>query len=557
MKKILPLLVLFLSLKSFAQWNINTAINTPICTEAAKQIDPRIMEDGVGGAYITWKDYRPTNALPDIYIQRIDAKGNVKWISNGIGICTDIKDQSTPAICSDMKGGAIVAWSDWRTGIERDLYAQRIDSNGNIKWMVNGANISNLSNREHSEKITSDGKGGVIIAFEKQIAGVWDVWAQRLDSSGNKMWGAGGIRVCPTDTNKSKRNHRIAKDRSGGAIISWQDNRTGADNYTNTNYDIYAQRINANGILLWGNTGKPISVGIGDQLNAKIDLDSASNGAIIAWQDTRISPDYDIYMQRIDSNGNAKWTTNGIVVCNAVGNQSALDFLTIDATGEAVITWKDSRSGSEDIYAQKINSAGLSQWTANGIAICNSTLAQINPNICSDQNKGAIITWQDSSATTGWDIKAQHINNAGQALWTSNGLVVSNAIDEQNGPKNVTDNKGGTIICWQDKRTGTNDIYAHHLFSTGLFPSDVKNSISENEMEIYPNPFSSMLDIRCSINGLKVVTIFNLLGAQVFKSNIENQLQLSTINLSYLNQGVYFLKIETVEGILTKKIIKQ
>ena len=294
MKKILPLLVLFLSLKSFAQWNINTAINTPICTEAAKQIDPRIMEDGVGGAYITWKDYRPTNALPDIYIQRIDAKGNVKWISNGIGVCTDIKDQSTPAICSDMKGGAIVAWSDWRTGIERDLYAQRIDSNGNIKWMVNGANISNLSNREHSEKITSDGKGGVIIAFEKQIAGVWDVWAQRLDSSGNKMWGAGGIRVCPTDTNKSKRNHRIAKDRSGGAIISWQDNRTGADNYTNTNYDIYAQRINANGILLWGNTGKPISVGIGDQLNAKIDLDSASNGAIIAWQDTRISPDYDI-----------------------------------------------------------------------------------------------------------------------------------------------------------------------------------------------------------------------------------------------------------------------
>ena len=76
-------------------------------------------------------------------------------------------------------------------------------------------------------------------------------------------------------------------------------------------------------------------------------------------------------------------------------------------------------------------------------------------------------------------------------------------------------------------------------------------------MEIYPNPFSSMLDIRCTINGLKVVTIFNLLGAQVFKSNIENQLQLSTINLSYLNQGVYFLKIETVEGILTKKIIKQ
>lgn len=555
MKQFLSLFIILFSIKSFAQWNSNTIINTPICTDIAKQIDPRIMEDGVGGAYIIWKDYRPTNGLPDIYIQRIDAKGNVKWISNGIGICTDIKDQSTPAICSDMKGGAIVAWSDWRTGIERDLYAQRIDSNGNIKWTVNGANVSNLSNREHSEKITSDGKGGVIIAFEKQVAGVWDVWAQRLDSSGNKMWGVGGIRVCPTDTNKTKRNHRIAKDRNGGAIISWQDNRTGTDNYTNTNYDIYAQRINNNGTLLWGNAGKPISVGIGDQINAKIDLDSASNGAIIAWQDTRISVDYDIYMQKIDSNGNAKWTTNGIVVCNASGNQSALDFLTIDATGETIITWKDSRIGSEDIYAQKINNAGVAQWTANGLVICNASYPQINPNICSDQNKGAIITWQDSSATTGWDIKVQHINNAGQSLWATNGLVVSNAIGEQNGPKNVTDNKGGTIICWQDKRTGTNDIYAHHLFSTGVFPADVKSILNDDEVVVYPNPFSSILEIRSSIIGTKTVTVFNILGEQIHKIITEEQS--SNIDLSQVNKGIYLLKIETEKGTSTKKIIKQ
>jgi hypothetical protein len=260
-------------------------------------------------------------------------------------------------------------------------------------------------------------------------------------------------------------------------------------------------------------------------------------------------------MQRIDSNGNAKWMTNGIAVCNAIGNQSALDFLTIDATGEAIITWKDSRSGSEDIYAQKINSAGIPQWTANGIVICNSALAQINPNICSDQNKGAIITWQDSTTTTGWDIKAQHINNAGQSLWTNNGLVVSNAVDEQNGPKNVTDNHGGTIICWQDKRTGINDIYAHHLFSTGLFPAEIKNNIHENELEVYPNPFSSMLEIRCSNNDFKVVTFYNLLGTAVFKFSIENQI--STIDLSHLAQGVYVLKIESEKGILTKKIIKQ
>ena len=108
------------------------------------------MEDGKGGAFIVWKDYRMGASNPDIYVQRLDSLGVPKWTLNGIGACTDMADQSTPAIISDMRGGAIVAWSDWRSGVERDLYAQRIDGNGNVCWTANGANISNLSNREHS-----------------------------------------------------------------------------------------------------------------------------------------------------------------------------------------------------------------------------------------------------------------------------------------------------------------------------------------------------------------------------------------------------------------------
>lgn len=548
-------MTLLISIKTFAQWN-TTSLNTMICDTTGKQIDPRIMEDGVGGAYIAWKDFRPSTVNPDIYIQRIDVNGKTKWNKQGVVLCSNIKDQSTPAICSDMKGGAIVAWSDWRSGVERDLYAQRIDSNGNIKWTLDGANITNLSQREHSEKIVSDGKGGVIIAFEKQMTGDWGVWAQRLDSNGTKMWGAGGIRVCNIDTNKTKRNHRICKDRNGGAYITWQDARPTPTTSFNDTFDVYAQHINASGTLLWGAGGMPVCFATNDQVNAKVDPDSATNGIIVAWQDKRNGVDFDIYMQRLDSTGSPAWAVNGIPVCNAVGDQSALDFLAFDGTKDIVITWKDSRNGQNDIYAQKINHFGISQWSSNGIVVCNSATEQVNPNIISDQNNGVIIVWQDSSFTTGWDVKSQHLNSAGQALWTANGLVVSNAIGEQNGPKNCTDNKGGAIFCWQDKRNNIDfDIYAHHLYSTGVFPAGVTNRIDTKQISIYPNPSNENVTIKeLNLGTIKTIEINSMLGERILFKEINDAE--TTININNLNIGIYILKVSTENGFGQFKFIK-
>lgn len=548
MRKLL-LLCLCLPAWAQAQWSTLTQQNTPICTATAKQVDPRMMDDGQGGAFITWKDYRPSNALPDIYVQRVDAYGHIKWVSDGIALCSESHDQSTPAICSDMKGGAIIAWSDWRSSIERDLYAQRIDSNGHILWTIDGANISNLSNREHSEKIVSDAQGGAIIIFEKQMSGIWQIWAQRLDSAGNKMWGAGGIPLAPTSLNQ--RNHRVSKDRNGGAIISWQDNRNLSD------YDIYAQRVDASGNLLWGSTGKPIVSVSGDQINAKIDPDSIGNGAIIAWQDTRASVDDDIYMQKVDSNGNPLWALNGIAVCNASGKQTALDFLTIDQTGETIITWKDNRNGNYDIYAQKISAMGQPYWMANGVIICNATYDQINPNICTDQQKGAIITWQDSTQTSEWDIKAQRINNQGVVQWTSNGITVCNALFEQSGPKHVSDGKSGAIICWQDKRSGTSDIYAHHINADGSStPLSTSYQDITADVTIYPNPTNHTVYINLQQTSIPAqVYMYNMYGQLMYQDTIHTNHW--PIDMLLWPQGMYMLRIDSRLQQFTKRILKQ
>ena len=72
--------------------------------------------------------------------------------------------------------------------------------------------------------------------------------------------------------------------------------------------------------------------------------------------------------QRIDAVGVIRWTTEGVVICNDLNDQSN-PALVSDGMGGAIITWVDSRDGTSNIYAQRINSAGIVQWAPDGIVV--------------------------------------------------------------------------------------------------------------------------------------------------------------------------------------------
>ena len=99
----------------------------------------------------------------------------------------------------------------------------------------------------------------------------------------------------------------------------------------------------------------PICTAANDQESPQLVSDGAG-GAIIAWEDWR-SGAY-IYAQRVDANGTVLWTTNGVPICTAEDGQR-YPKLVSDGTGGAIITWWDSRSSHlGDIYAQRIDSNG-------------------------------------------------------------------------------------------------------------------------------------------------------------------------------------------------------
>jgi len=73
-----------------------------------------------------------------------------------------------------------------------------------------------------------------------------------------------------------QRNPKLSSDGANGAIITWYDFRNGS-----TNTDIYSQRIDSSGIIQWTSSGVPICAATGNQQKAAI-ISDGGDGAIIA-----------------------------------------------------------------------------------------------------------------------------------------------------------------------------------------------------------------------------------------------------------------------------------
>ncbi|MFQ6002739.1 MAG: hypothetical protein ACE5KJ_03245, partial [Candidatus Zixiibacteriota bacterium] len=150
--------------------------------------------DGSNGAIITWQDFHPVSTYSDIYAQRVDSNGDILWTNNGAAICTEGR-LCCPAMESDNIGGAIITWLDKRHG-NLDIYAQRVDEDGNTLWALSGVAICITATIQYEHDITSDGAEGAIVTWEDNPIGDADIYAQRVDSSGAVSWAADGVAIC-------------------------------------------------------------------------------------------------------------------------------------------------------------------------------------------------------------------------------------------------------------------------------------------------------------------------------------------------------------------------
>jgi hypothetical protein len=541
-------LLLFSTSLAFAQWNSNVTVNTTVSAVARSQSNVHLVTDSKGGAIIVWDDTRTsTLTSTDVYAQRISNAGDPRWTINGLAVCNNPATQRSAAITDAGNGSCIIAWEDSRSG-NYDIYAQKIDSSGNLMWTANGVALCSGSTNQKNPKIISDNAGGAIVVWEDSLSFYWDVTAQRISSVGLSMWGTNGTTIC--NASNSQINPKLDVDGAGGAIITWQDKRN------SLNYDIYAQRVNASGAVQWTANGELVCNALNSQTGPRIEPDG-SNGAYIAWIDKRNGIDYDIYCQRLNSTGVPQWTTNGVAICTATGNQSAVDIKNIGAAG-LMLAWKDTRITNEVIYAQLVSPGGTVQMSANGISI-SSSLRALNPNVVNDGLGGAIVAWQDSTSL-GWNITSQKINSGGIIQWPAGGVTVSNAPDDQTDVVQVKDLSGGAIFAWTDHRNGSNDdVYAQHINSDGTSAVGIHENIFSGSDLIFcfPNPANDHINILSSISFLmSEINIIDVTGKTILKEQFDETRSIS-IKVNTLSSGIYLAAIKNKNETIYKKFVKE
>jgi len=479
------ILAVSLPASALASW---ASFGNPACTDPKDQVNARAVSDGAGGMIVTWEDYRSDTA--DIFAQHFDNSGNRLWGTNGIAISTAPNYQLSPVLCSDGAGGAVIAWQDLRNGSDYDIYAQAVASNGTLKWSPsNGVAICTATNNQVLQVIASDGAGGAILGWQDSRSGVdADVYAQRVSSTGTPLWTPNGVGVCVVSGQQNE--IRITPDQLGGAYIAWRDPRNG-----NMNNDIYAQSLDPNGNARWTTNGIPVCNASQNQFEPSISGDGRF-GLLVSWTDMRNGTSDKIFAQRIKPDGTARWTLNGVQVCNAINDQRASQIVP-DGFGGAIVGWTDGRVNNSvpDIFAQRVDSTGTNAWSplSTGVSICSADSSQFLQTMIPDGAGGAILGWDDGrGAANNDDLYAQRISLAGTVRWTTDGVRFATGASTRSLTSSAPDGYGGALFAWQDYRNGpAADVFGLRMTSIGTgVETQGSPRVSAGTLLAKPNPFN-------------------------------------------------------------------
>jgi hypothetical protein len=223
--------------------------------------------------------------------------------------------------------------------------------------------------------VVDDGAGGAYVLWEHKFP--IEILAQHLDTNGQPTWAAGGILVTNPWTGYQA-SPRAVSDGAGGVIVVWLDGRAGfCDPSLMADCNVYGQRLNSSGALLWGSAGAPVATAPNNQgLGGMAIVSDGAGGAIVAFQDDRISTTtqggsggYTVYAQRMDPNGNPIWPVDGIRIGQdpEAGDAASIAQVSLvpDGAGGAVGAWYFTSyavPNTISVRAQRISFTGQLMW---------------------------------------------------------------------------------------------------------------------------------------------------------------------------------------------------
>lgn len=475
--------------------------------------------------------------------------------------------ESATSIQQTADGGYIMAgYSESNDGDvtgnhgDYDYWVVKVNATGVIEWQKSlGGSGTDMANAVQQ---TLD--GGYIVVGQSNSNngdvtgnhGSYDFWVVKLNAAGAITWQksfGGSIDEEAT---------AVQQTTDGGYIVAGKSDSQDGDVIGNQGfYDFWILKLTQAGTIAWQK-----SLG-GSQPDISTDIQQTTDGGYIvcgssASTDGDVTGNHgsnDFWVAKLNNTGNIEWqkSLGGTEYDTASSVQQTVDGGYIVA-GQVYSNDGDvtGHQGGTDYWVVRLDSTGNMEWQKAAGGSSSDTAMDVLQSM-----DGGFLVSGTSSSTDG-DITE---NQGGIDYWTVK-LLETGAIDWEKSlggsesdwaSSNIQVTGGGYVIAGRSSSID-GDVTGNHggedFWVVKLFPDVLGVEAFDNQISVYPNPVSSVLNIATN-EPITSVSVFNQLGQQVMvSSHFDKTLQL---DMSGLAANLYFVVVNTEKSRETFKIVVQ
>jgi len=372
------------------------------------------------------------------------------------------------------------------------------------------------------------------------------LWAKNIDGFAQAQW--------------------MEKTKDGGYIIYGDTKKYSSGGPVNNDFDLYVVKTDSAGVVQWSraygrsNTQEYISPNINciQQTNDRgyIFIGATDDGLPVPAV-------MDILVVKTDSLGNIQWTKTygggqsgggrGVSIREVGGS---IGYILIGLTRGV----EAPQNGNRTMLA-RLDGTGNIIWAKMYGSVSSNPWLQDEATLVEKAYDGGFVLSGSTESMgagnlDGWLVKTDANGNSGcneistlPTISTPTLIVTIGGIDSSVAPNQIT-NEGPLVIgAWQ-------------LPDSILCPLPSNPGVNEYELEslvsLFPNPTSGFFTINSEEIKIKNIEVYNVLGEQIQKLAIGSK-QLATnsptIDLSLSPDGIYFVRVDTEKGMVSKKVV--
>jgi hypothetical protein len=531
-------------------------------------------------------------------------------ISNDVGRSIAIDDSG-----NIYTTGYFIGTVDFALGLEtvsltsvgaRDIFIHKMDANGNLLWAKSFGGISS----DEGSSIALDGFGNVYslgvfrdtVDFDSGAGiskltskGERDIFIHKMDVNGNFLWAKS------FGANADDIGFDIILDGFGNILTTGYfhgtidfDPGTGINNHTSVGSDdIFIHKMDANGNFLWAksfggtsfDSGRSLALDTqGNIYTTGFFRETANFNSGEGFVNLTSAGENDVFVHKMDSNGNFLWVKSFGGFLNDVGSSIVLDasgYIYILGYFNDIVDFNPGLGisnltsiGSSDVFVQKMDENGNFLWVKSFGGYLTDLAYSIK--VDAFNNIYVIGAFSDTvdfdpglsssniTSTGSSDVFIHKMDENGIFLWVkSYGGILTDV-----GYSLVLDASGNiyTTGSFYNDLDFVSDTGVNNLTSAGnedIFVIKMSQNTAEiiengfgHEVLIYPNPSNGNFSVDLGKNYHAVKIKITDLNSRIILAKEYSNTQLLNLKL-HETAGIYLLTIESAENRAVIRLVKE